>query len=230
VCAVIVAARDEAATLGATLAGCRRAFPQARLWVADDGSRDATAAIARAAGAEVVAAAGRGKGAAMTAAARRALDGAGDRAGPALFVLCDGDLGDSAARLGALTRALGGAPAGGAGTSERIVVAAFAAPQGGGFGLALGFARRALARRTGFRSRAPMSGQRALRGRTLRALLPFADGYGMELGIGLDAPRIGAELVEVEVELAHRATGRTPRGFAHRGRQLVDMVRALRRR
>jgi glycosyltransferase involved in cell wall biosynthesis len=227
VCAVIVAARDEAATLGATLAACKRAFPRARLWVADDGSRDATAAIARGAGAEVVAAGRRGKGAAMTAAAQQALRAGGEHAGDRLFVLCDGDLGDSAVRLGALA---GAAATRDQGHGERIAVAAFAAPDGGGFGVALGFARLALARRTGVRSRAPMSGQRALRGGTLRALLPFAEGYGMELGIGLDAARLGVELVEVELDLTHRATGRTPRGFVHRGRQLADMVRAVRRR
>jgi hypothetical protein len=31
--------------------------------------------------------------------------------------------------------------------------------------------------------------------------------------------------VEVELPLAHRATGRTFRGFVHRGKQLRDFVR-----
>jgi hypothetical protein len=30
---------------------------------------------------------------------------------------------------------------------------------------------------------------------------------------------------EIELDLEHRASGRTPRGFAHRARQLVDFVR-----
>jgi hypothetical protein len=29
----------------------------------------------------------------------------------------------------------------------------------------------------------------------------------------------------VELDLAHRATGRTPAGFLHRGRQLADFAR-----
>lgn len=219
-----MAARDEAAAITATLAALARAFPDARLWVADDGSRDATAALAEAAGATVAGeGAHRGKGAAMTAAARAALKAAGPGADECLFVLCDGDLGSSAVRLVALAQAVAGPP-------ERIAVAAFARPRGGGFGIALGFARGAIRRRTGRRLRAPMSGQRALRGRALRGLLPFADGFGMELGIALDAHSAGVELVELELDLEHRARGRRPAAFVHRARQLADMFRAYRRR
>ena len=40
----------------------------------------------------------------------------------------------------------------------------------------------------------------------------------------VDADRAGLEIVEVELALAHRATGRDWRGFVHRGRQLVDFA------
>jgi hypothetical protein len=52
----------------------------------------------------------------------------------------------------------------------------------------------------------------------------------MEIGMTIDALRAGRRVVEVELELAHRATGRTPAGFLHRARQLLDFVRALRAR
>ena len=55
---MIVAARDEGERIGATLAALASAFPGAALWVADDGSRDRTAALAREAGARVVAGGG----------------------------------------------------------------------------------------------------------------------------------------------------------------------------
>src|ERR1700752_3153264 len=97
---VLVAAHDEAERLGATLAALARAFPAARVWVADDGSRDGTAAPARAAGAAVVRSERAiGKGGAVTAAARAALEAGG---GEAVFVLCDGDLAESATELAAL--------------------------------------------------------------------------------------------------------------------------------
>jgi hypothetical protein len=46
----------------------------------------------------------------------------------------------------------------------------------------------------------------------------------METGMTIDAARAGFRIEEVQLDLAHRATGRTWRGFVHRGRQLVDFV------
>jgi hypothetical protein len=63
--------------------------------------------------------------------------------------------------------------------------------------------------------RAPLSGQRALRAGALARLLPFADGFGMELGMTLDAARAGLSIVEVELDLEHRVTGASPAGFVH---------------
>jgi glycosyltransferase involved in cell wall biosynthesis len=218
---VLVAARDEAQRIGATVAALSRALPGAELWVADDGSRDGTAAVAAAAGARV-AGAGRalGKGEAMTLTARAALAELGSRVPGAepVFLLCDGDLGDSAAELGALVDLVQSG-------SADVAVAAFARSSGGGLGIALAFARWALRRRCGMRARAPISGQRALSAGALREVLPFARGYGMEIGMSIDAVRAGLRVRELELDLAHRASGRTAAGFAHRGRQLADFVR-----
>jgi glycosyltransferase involved in cell wall biosynthesis len=251
---VIVAARDEADRIAATLGALARTFPSAPLWVADDGSRDATAAIAEAAGARVVRGTHPiGKGGAVTLAARAALrDLAGERpdrgaeaprepagerpdrggagtplpveadrleGGEPVAVLCDGDLGDSAARLGGLVEAVRQCDA-------DLAVAVFARRVGGGVGLAVGFARWAIRRRCGLELSAPISGQRALRASLLSEVLPFAHGFGMEVGMTIDATRAGARVGEVDLDLSHRATGRTLGGFAHRGRQLVDFVRA----
>jgi len=222
----IVTARNEAQSIAATLAALSRALPGAALMLADDGSGDATAELARTAGAQVVAAEDQlGKGAAASLAAAEALrrlEGHAD-ANNAIVLLCDGDLGASAAQLAALVGAVRRDEA-------DLAIAAFAQRQGGGFGLALGFARWAVRRCCRVRLSAPISGQRALKADVLRDLLPFADGFGMELGMTIDALRGGYRLAEIELELSHRATGRTPRGFAHRARQLRDFVRAYRER
>ena len=47
-------------------------------------------------------------------------------------------------------------------------------------------------------------------------MLPFAHGFGMEIGMTIDAVRAGHRLVEIELDLSHRASGRTLGGFAHR--------------
>jgi glycosyltransferase involved in cell wall biosynthesis len=222
---VLVAARDEAARIAATLEGIALALPGAAVWVADDGSSDATAELAARAGARVVRSEHPlGKGAAMSAAARAALAAAPAGAGAlGVVVLCDGDLGASAARLGALERAVA------SGRAE-LAVAAFARRQGGGLGILVSFARWSIRRRCGLRTAAPLSGQRALAAGALPALLPFAAGFGMELAMTIDAVRAGMTVVEIELDLEHRARGRTPAGFAHRARQLVDVARADRAR
>jgi glycosyltransferase involved in cell wall biosynthesis len=213
---VIVAARDEADRIGATVDALRAAFPGAAVWVADDGSADETAEIALAHGARVVSRRRpHGKGQNMTAAAEAALDRDDP---PELVLVCDGDLGDSALRLGRLVEAV-------ADGSCDLAVAAFSNRVGGGFGIALGFARWAIRGRSGFEAQAPISGQRAMRGEVLRATMPFAAGYGMEIGMTVDAVRAGYRVREIELDLGHRATGRTLAGFVHRGRQLRDFAR-----
>jgi glycosyltransferase involved in cell wall biosynthesis len=214
--AAIVAARNEADRIGATLAALRRVLPEAALWVADDASTDGTAEAAMAAGTQVVSR-GRphGKGANVSAAAEAALSA---EPAPALVLLCDGDLCDSAAELAALVGAV-----------ERgecdLAVAAFSRRVGGGFGVTLGFARWAIRRRCGLETTAPISGQRAMRTEVLRAALPFAHGYGMEVGMTIAAVRAGYRLREYELDLSHRASGRSLAGFVHRARQLLDIAR-----
>jgi glycosyltransferase involved in cell wall biosynthesis len=221
---VVVAAYDEAERIGATLAALARAFPGAPLWVADDGSTDATGEIARGAGARVVRSERViGKGDAMTLAVREALrDGSADgvcaEGRERVFILCDGDLRESAAGLSALADAVTGG-------HVDMAVAAFARRSGGGFGVALAFARWAIRRRCGLDTRAPISGQRALRASVLADVLPFAHGFGMEIGMTIDAVRAGHRVQEIELDLSHRVSGRTLAGFLHRGGQLVDFMR-----
>jgi glycosyltransferase involved in cell wall biosynthesis len=240
--AVLVTARNEADRLPATLAALAEAFPGGRIVVADDASTDATVEVAAEAGAEVVRAPRRlGKGGAATLGAERLLRGRSDEQRPGLVgsapgaiaapgrvapepvaerlvVLCDGDLGSSATELSRLVDAV-----------ERgegdLAVAGFARRVGGGLGVALAASRRTIRARTGLAPAAPLSGQRAMRSAVLRAVVPFAAGFGMETAMTIDAHRAGFRLVEVELPLEHRATGRTAAGFWHRGRQLVDIAR-----
>lgn len=212
----IAAARNEADRVGDTLDALAAALPGARLWVADDASEDGTPEVAMQHGARVVSRRRtHGKGGNVSAAAEAALS---ELDGEATVLLCDADLGSSAAGLVRLVEAVE------AGECD-LAVAAFARREGGGFGAALGFARWAIERRCGFRAEAPISGQRAMRSETLRELLPFAPGFGIEIGITVDAVRAGRTVKEIELPLEHRATYRTVGGFLHRGRQLRDFAR-----
>jgi glycosyltransferase involved in cell wall biosynthesis len=211
--AVIVTARNEADRLAATIRALRAAFPDAEVWVADDASGDATAHVALQEDARLVSAPRRlGKGGAATLAAESVL-----REGDPVVVLADADLGESAAALVALVDALDRAD---------LAIATFARRVGGGFGIAVGSARRAIEKATGRTMVAPISGQRAMRPGVLPSLLPFATGFGMETGMTIDALRQGLAVEEIALDLEHRATGKSLRGFVHRGRQTRDILRA----
>jgi glycosyltransferase involved in cell wall biosynthesis len=214
---VIVSAFNEGDRIAATIAALLSAFPEAEVVVADDASTDDTAAAALAAGARVVTAPRNvGKGGATTLAAETVLHRAWEPE-PPVFLLCDGDLAASAAHLPALVAAVSDG-------SVDLAVATFARRVGGGFGAAKGFARWAIERRCGLRLEAPISGQRALSGQAFRVAVPFAPRFGMEIGMTVDVARAGLRVIEVELPLAHRATGKTWRGFLHRGRQLKDFL------
>jgi len=88
---ILVAARDEDSVIGTTVATLRRAFPDAEVIVADDGSRDRTADVAEEGGAVVLRLPRRGKGQALSAAERAAA--------PGPLLLCDADLSGELAPL-----------------------------------------------------------------------------------------------------------------------------------
>jgi hypothetical protein len=184
----------------------RAQFPDAEVIVADDGSRDATADCAEAAGATVLRLPRRGKGQALSAAERAAPPGA--------LLLADADL------RGDLT------PLCGASTRSGLRVAAFARREGGGFGIAKRVARELIRLRSGLEVTEPLSGQRLVDARARAAVFPLAPGFGAETRMTIDAARAGLEVREVEIDLTHRATGRDLQGFVHRGRQLAHLLLA----
>ena len=214
--AVLIAARNEADSISASIASLRETFPGAAIWVADDASDDGTNDLALAAGAHVIRR-GRvhGKGGNMTACAEAMLSAPEL---PETVLLCDADLAVSAGQLGRLVSAVDDGEC-------DLAVAAFARRVGGGFGVALGFSRWVIDKRCGFVADAPISGQRAMKLDVLRAVLPFAPKYGMETGMTIDVVRAGYRVGEYELQLAHRATGKSLKGFIHRFRQMTDFAR-----
>src|SRR5206468_10392088 len=83
-------------------------------------------------------------------------------------------------------------------------VAAFAARQGGGFGIAKAVARALIRLRSGFDAREPLSGQRALSRRARAAVFPLAPGFGAETRMTIDAVLAEIPVSEVELQLQHR--------------------------
>jgi glycosyltransferase involved in cell wall biosynthesis len=223
--AAIVAARNEADSIATTISALKEAMPEIRVIVADDASDDGTADAAMAAGATVISRGKtHGKGGNVTAAAEALLsDGEFMDAGDGTVILADADLGESAGELAVLANAIE------TGDCD-LAVAAFARREGGGFGLAVGYAHDKIEELSGFDAQAPISGQRAMKASTLKRLLPFEPAWGMEMGMTLDALAAGLTVKELELPLVHRATGRTFGGFLHRARQRRDFARVYRSR
>jgi glycosyltransferase involved in cell wall biosynthesis len=222
--AVVIPARDEADRIQATVSAAARLPGVGLVVVVDDGSRDGTAAAARRAGAAVMRhARNRGKSAAMETGAEavRLLDQREHRDTPRHLLFLDADLADTAAMAAPLIEPVV------AGKADMTIAFFAATVKLGGHGLVVGLSGAGIRRATGWQPTQPLNGQRCLTRAAFEAARPLARGWGAETGLTIDLLRKGLRVTEVEVELAHRATGTGLRAQLHRAHQLADVARAL---
>jgi glycosyltransferase involved in cell wall biosynthesis len=222
--AVVIAARNEADRIAATVAGAAGLVGVGLVVVVDDCSRDATAAVAQRAGAAVMRhQRNRGKGTAMETGAEavRLVDQREHRDRPRHLLFLDADLGDTAGQAGPLMGPVT------AGTADMTIAVFAATVKLGGHGLVVGLSGAGIRRATGWQPRQPLNGQRCLTRAAFEAARPLAHGWGVETALTIDLLRQGLRITEVEVELGHRATGTGLRAQLHRAHQLTDVARAL---
>ncbi|HEX5570457.1 MAG TPA: glycosyltransferase family 2 protein [Ktedonobacterales bacterium] len=201
--AIIMPALNEAAAVGAQVRAALahpalRALPPARIVVVDNGSDDATAAVARAAGAEVVSEPRRGYGRACFAGARAAHD-----ADILLLMDADGsdDLAD-AARVARLVMDDQADLAMGSRTRGRVESGALTPQQRAGNAVATLLMRLLYGARV-----SDLGPLRAIRRETLLALdmREMTDGWSTEMLV--KATRAGLRIVEIPVDYHRRAAG-----------------------
>ncbi|MEU9891400.1 glycosyltransferase [Sphaerisporangium sp. NPDC051011] len=223
--AVIIPAKDEADRVAATVRAAL-AIPSVDLVVVvDDGSFDDTGRVAKAAGAHVVRhSRNRGKAAAMESGAEavRLLDTltlGGQRARHLLFL--DADLAATAGAAAALIEPVR------AGAADMTIAMFTTRVKLGGHGIVVRLARDGIKRAVGWQATQPLNGQRCLTRAAFEAARPLAFGFGVETGLTIDLIRKGFRVQEVEVEMAHRATGTDWRAQLHRARQFRDVALAL---
>jgi glycosyltransferase involved in cell wall biosynthesis len=222
--AVVIPARNEADRVGATVRAAAALAGVDMVIVVDDGSTDGTAAVAQAAGASVMRHdRNRGKAAAMETGAEavRLLEAGDTRACPHHLLFLDGDLAETAAQAAPLAAPVR------AGQADMTIAVFSTRVQQGGHGLVVALSGSGIMRATGWRPAQPLNGQRCLTREAFDAARPLAPGFGVETGLTIDLLRQGMRIVEVEVPLAHRATGNDWRFQVHRARQFVDVARAL---
>lgn len=253
--AVIIPAKDEAQRLDATVAAARSIPCVDLVVVVDDGSADATSAIARGAGAVVVRhKTNRGKAAAMVTGARvvamreatELADGGLDfdeilhaeprepgHTGP--LPVINPEPGPSRALLfidaDLAETAANAAPLVNAVLDDGVDMAiALLPPQhtaGGGHGIVVRTARTGIVRATGWEPRQPLSGTRCVTRELWEACQPLARGWGVETSLTIDALTSGFWVKEVPCDLQHRVTGRDLASQVHRAAQLRDVLWAL---
>jgi hypothetical protein len=222
--AVVIPARNEADRIQATVTAALGLPAVALVIVVDDGSKDATAATAQRTGAVVMRhARNRGKGSALETGAEAValLDQREHRDRPRHLLFLDADLGRTAAQAGPLTEPVL------AGTADMTIAVFATTVKLGGHGLVVGLSGAGIRRATGWQPAQPLNGQRCLTRAAFEAARPLARGWGVETAMTIDLLRQGLRITEVEVDLAHRATGTGMRAQLHRAHQLTDVARAL---
>lgn len=182
--------------------------------VVDDGSQDDTAKLASPWSDLMVRhPINRGKGAALETGWKNATC-------PHIAFL-DADLGESAVHVTQLLRPVWA-------DELDMCIAILPAPRvRAGFGFVKRIARKGIQSLCGFEPSAPLSGQRALKREMLLALPAFARGFGIEVGLTIDAVRRGYRVAEVEIPFRHRETDRSWAGFYHRGKQFAAVSLTL---
>jgi glycosyltransferase involved in cell wall biosynthesis len=222
--AVVIPAYNEADRVGATVAAAKTLGGADLVVVVDDGSRDGTARTAREAGAVVLRhARNRGKAAAMETGAEavRLLDQHEDRPEARHLLFLDADLGATAAAAGPLITPVT------AGEADMTIAVFTSRVKLGGHGFVVRLSAAGIRRATGWAPVQPLNGQRCLTRAAYDAARPLARGFGVETAMTIDLKRKGLRITEVEVPLAHRATGTDLRAQLHRARQFADVAWAL---
>jgi len=222
--AVVIPAYNEADRIAATVTAASALSAVDVVVVVDDGSRDGTARAAEQAGASVLRhARNRGKAAAMETGAEaiRLLDQRERHQVPRHLLFLDADLGATAAEAGPLITPVT------AGEADMTIGVFAAQVKLGGHGFVVRLSAAGTRRAIGYSPAQPLNGQRCLTRAAFDAARPLARGFGVETALTIDLKRKGLRIVEVEVPLAHRATGTDLRAQLHRARQFADVAWAL---
>jgi glycosyltransferase involved in cell wall biosynthesis len=185
-----------------------------KILVVNDGSTDATEEAARRRGVQVInLTPNQGKGAALNAAIPYITTD--------LVVFIDADLGPTAVQANRLIEPVARGEA-------DLCIATFPPPRKkGGAGIVKKIAGWAIYRAGKIKVKAPLSGQRVMTKEVLGSVVPFHQGYGVELGMTLRALAQGYKILEIPTTMSHKETGRDLQGFLHRGRQLVDVLKVI---
>ncbi|MGB9779426.1 glycosyltransferase family 2 protein [Caldanaerobacter sp.] len=211
---VLIPAYNEQDRIIDTIRGLEAVEQVEEIIVINDGSTDQTAERAKKAGAKLV---NMKKNMGKAAALKEGLKYAKNN----IIVFLDADVGLSSKEVEKLISPI-------ILNEADVVIAKFPkAPVKGGFGIVKRLARKGVKYFTGKELESVLSGQRAFKREVLESLDTFYSGFGIEVGMTIDILQKGYRVKEVEVNMTHSFTSRDLKGFLHRGRQFLDILKVL---
>ncbi|KJS22476.1 MAG: hypothetical protein VR72_05355 [Clostridiaceae bacterium BRH_c20a] len=210
----LIPAYNEEKNIALTIKTLQTISEIKQIVVIDDGSTDRTDQISKEMGIEVVRIGeNKGKGNALNIGASYVKED--------YVALVDADLKETAIEIQKLINPV-------VNGSYDMAIAIFPpASKKGGVGLVKNAAFWGLKLLTNQEFKAPLSGQRVMSKEVFQSLLPFASGFGVEVGMTIDALVKGYNILEVSTNMGHAETGRDWAGFLHRGVQLKDVFFTL---
>ncbi|GFN35431.1 glycosyltransferase family 2 protein [Tepidimicrobium xylanilyticum] len=215
---IVVPVYNEEDRIEATINGLKKVHLIDEILIIDDGSTDNTVDIVKRLNVNLISLPqNRGKGYAMRKAIKEMeYDYIG-------FI--DGDLGESSFEVKKLIEPV-------LLNEVDFTIAKFPKPSAnttvkGGFGLVKKLAKWGVYYYTGNKMDTSLSGQRVYKGEIMESIKYIPDGYGIEIAMTIQALKGGYRYKEVPVNMTHRYTDRSIKGFIHRGKQFISILKAL---
>lgn len=139
-----------------------------------------------------------------------------------IYVFIDGDLGQSAGKILPLIEDV---------CMDRCDVCVARFPESkntGGIGFLKFFSKLSIKIATGIYFPCPLSGQRAVRKSAMNIKrMKLYKGFGIEVGMLIDAMNSGFRVRFIDIDLNHRVTTKNIKGFLHRFKQFMDILDVL---
>ena len=211
--AVVIPAYNEADIIGDTIKALQTMKEISEIIVVDDGSTDSTWKVAEDSGAYVIRCEKNlGKGCALEKG-KQVCNGT-------IIVFLDADVGKSAIEIHKIIKPIQ------EGICDVTIARFGRAKQKGGFGIVKTISRYGVKWITGQYIESVLSGQRAFKAEVLKNI-SIGKGYGAEVAMTIDIIKKGYRILQCDVNMTHKETGRNFQGFLHRGRQMYHIIKVL---
>lgn len=154
--------------------------------------------------------------------AQSIIDGINSYSDGDIYVLVDGDLGKSADKIQPLIDEVLND------NCDLCVVRFPMHKNSGGIGFLRFFSRFVIKLITGVDFPCPLSGQRAVKkDAIISKSIKLYKGYGIEVGMLIDAFKNGFRVKFIDIPLTHRVTGKNFKDYIHRFKQFMDITYVL---